>query len=160
MLKTDKISKGRQCRVEINIVQRYESTLIKIMMTLIKKIEKLTLKDTEPEGMTKCSENSVCRTNQEASMVLTKHHIETIVMKPFDVGIKLQPVMIIVEGQHKLPGKVNENCICVGILAFTYSLQTPTTGESRDYSQGNSLESFRIKQNEAKPISCPVSTVT
>lgn len=55
-------------------------------------------------------------------MVLTKHHTETIVMKPLVVGIKLQPVMIIVEGQHKLPGKVKENCICVGMLAFTYSL--------------------------------------
>lgn len=68
--------------------------------------------------------------------------------------------MIIVEGHHKLPGKVKDNYICVGILAFTYSLQTPTIGESRDYSQGNSLESFRIKYYEAKPISCPVSTVT
>lgn len=53
--------------------------------------------------------------------------------------------MIILEGHNKLPGKVKESCICVGILAFTYSPQTPTIGESRDYSQGNFLESFRIK---------------
>lgn len=58
-------------------------------------MEKLILKDTEPEGTTKCFMNSENRKKkkkkQEASMVLTKHYIKIIVTKPGNIGMKTQP---------------------------------------------------------------------
>lgn len=56
-------------------------------------METLTLEDTEPKGTTKCSKNTKRSKHQEASMVLGNYCNNFIVMKPFNIDIKICPLM-------------------------------------------------------------------